>query len=68
MIVTTQVEKITPNTTNGYGLKVTFTYTSFDKKEIDFIEEQARKITDTVTVMEVKAAESKVNADDRVSN
>lgn len=55
MVVMTTVEKIAPNTTNGYGLKVSSTYTSFDKKEIDFIEEQARKIADTVTVVEVKA-------------
>ena len=46
--VTTTVERISPNTSSGYGVKVAFTYTSFDKKEIDFIEEQAKKIINAV--------------------
>lgn len=48
MIATATVERLTPNTSSGYGIKMTFLYTSFDVKEIDFIEEQARKITNTV--------------------
>ena len=56
MTATTRVERIAPNTSNGYGLRVTFTYTSFDAKEIDFIEEQARKITNIV--VEVNADEN----------
>jgi hypothetical protein len=53
MIVVNTVERLTPTSSSGYGVKVSFIYTSFDEKEIDFIEEQARKITNTV--VEVKA-------------
>lgn len=56
MIATATVERLTPNTSSGYGVKVTFLYTSFDAKEIDFVEEQARKITNTV--VEVNADEN----------
>ncbi len=59
MVVMRTVERVTPTTSNGYGLKVTFTYTSFDKKEIDFIEDQASKVSDVI-IMEVNAAESEV--------
>lgn len=55
MTTTTTVERLTPNSSSGYGVRVSFTYISFDKKEIDFIEEQARKITNTV--VEVTADE-----------
>lgn len=55
MNVTTTVERLTPTSSSGYGVKVSFIYTSFDEKEIDFIEEQARKITNTV---------AEVNADE----
>lgn len=66
MLVATAVERMTPNTSNGYGVKVTFTYTSFDKKEIDFIEEQARKITNKVaeTTADNKSSYEEVNVDD----
>ena len=56
MTVTTQIERLKPSTSTGEGLKVTFYYTSFNPKEIDFVEEQARKITNTV--VEVKADEN----------
>ena len=59
MVVMRTVERVTPNTSNGYGLKVIFTYTSFDKKEIDFIEEQASKVSDVI-IMEVNSVESEV--------
>ena len=59
MIVVNTVERLTPTSSSGYGVKVSFIYTSFDEKEIDFIEKQARKITNTVV---------EVNADDGVSN
>lgn len=55
MIVVNTVERLTPTSSSGYGVKVSFIYTSFDEKEINFIEEQARKITNTVV---------EVNADD----
>ena len=55
MTATTTVERLAPSSSSGYGVRVSFTYISFDKKEIDFIEEQARKITNTVV---------EVNADD----
>ena len=39
MILIKHFERLEPDTFNGYQIKVTFRYSSFDKKEIDAIEE-----------------------------
>ena len=38
MILTKHFERLEPDTFNGYQIKVTFRYSSFDKKEIDAFE------------------------------
>ena len=47
MIVTSDVERIPTSSGTGFGVKVTFTYTSFNEKEIDIIEEELKLITNT---------------------
>lgn len=43
MKITMMSERIMPNTSSGYGIKVTYICTSFDKKEIDLVEESVEK-------------------------
>lgn len=55
MNVTTTINRLIPCSSSGYGVKITFTYTSFDEKEIDFVEEHFNNIINTV--VEVNANE-----------
>lgn len=48
MMITTTVKRLKPDTIMGYSVQITHTYTSFDKAEIDSIEEQMRQFDNVV--------------------
>ena len=54
MKATVQIERIKPTTSVGEGVKVTYIYTDYDKSVIDHIEEELRKINNTITESEDK--------------
>lgn len=60
--VTVNVERLQPNALAGEGVKVSYTYTDFDKSIVDRIEEDIKaKITDTSAVeMEIRRMTSNV--------
>ena len=42
--VTKNIERLTPTSSMGYGVKVTFVFTSFDENKIDAVERQMNNI------------------------
>lgn len=42
--VTKNIERLTPTSSMGYGVKVTFVFTSFDENKIDAVEKQMNNI------------------------
>ena len=54
MKATVKIERIKPTTSVGEGVKVTYIYTDYDKSVIDNIEEELRKINNTITESEDK--------------
>ena len=42
--ITKIIERLTPTSSMGYGVKVTFVFTSFDKNKIDAVERQMNNI------------------------
>lgn len=55
MTVLTEIERLKPSTISGEGVRISYTYTSFDKAEIDRLEEDAKSSLGYVTILEVKA-------------
>ena len=51
MNITLQVERIKPNTSNGFGIKIIQTYTSFNEEDINLIEETYKQYNITVLFM-----------------
>ena len=60
MNITLQVERIKPTTSNGFGVKVISTYTSFNESDIDLIEKTYRQYHNIVVEVQ---NESKGNRD-----
>ena len=54
MILTTFIERLKPDTANGHKLKLTFQYTSFDKKEVDAVEKVLSETYHNGSVIEYK--------------
>lgn len=48
MTISIQIERLEPTTSNGEGLRIIQTYNSFDKAEIDKLEDTYRKWNNTV--------------------
>ena len=42
--ITKIIERLTPTSSMGYGVKVTFVFTSFNKQEIDAVERQMNTV------------------------
>lgn len=42
--VTKIIERLTPTSSMGYGVKATFVFTSFNKSEIDAVERQMNTV------------------------
>ncbi len=57
MNVAITYERLEPTTSIGEGLKVTYTYSSFDKAEIDAMESVYDDAYKNGTIMEVNADE-----------
>lgn len=53
MTVTMQVERLNPTTSNGEGVRVIVTYYSFNKTEIDELEDELREHNNSVTEVEM---------------
>lgn len=66
MRVTITAEKLKPDTVSGYGVKVSYIYTSFDHKEIEAVEKEASKISNII--IDVKAGSEKMNKSENVND
>lgn len=53
MKVTTKIERLKSNTICGEGVRISYTYTDFDKSVIDRIEENAKLSLGYSTILEV---------------
>ena len=42
--ITKIIERLTPTSSMGYGVKATFVFTSFNKQEIDAVERQMNTV------------------------
>lgn len=51
MNIITTVERLEPSTTIGEAVKITYTYSSFNKKVIDELEKEMSRINDVVVVV-----------------
>ena len=52
MTLTTNINRLKSDTASGYHLKLTFHYTSFDKKEIDAVEKLLRETYHNNSIIE----------------
>ena len=54
MKITTQYRVLQPNTVNGYQIEIINIYSSFDKRDIDALEENLKKTVGYCSVQEIK--------------